>query len=167
MKELYEKYQLLNIPNKYQLSDVDVVMKEEYLSKEIHVKDMDFLLEPENIDKFIKCYKLDNKEILDKLFSEEEKQSLIHMKIMNEQYPPEPNNLKEMEDTCIQNGEYLVVFIGSMDGKYIEDLKLVGSSSRLFDRLLILAGIEKEDCQLGNIMFEHYLSALSNLGYLD
>ena len=48
----------------------------------------------------------------------------------------------------------------------VENFKLVGNSSRIFDELLVRIGVDNNECHLDNRTFCDYLLALSNLGYL-
>lgn len=165
MKTLYEKYKKLNIQNQYTLAEVDNIFKKKYRALEVDIKDYDFLKLEFNYKK-IQSYKFENKEILNSLFTDQEKKDLIEIKVENQKYQINSNDKADIENTKIQEGEYLLAFLGSNDGKYIDDFSLLGYSQMLFDRLLVLKGLPKDDCKLGNIDFEHYLESLSNLGYI-
>lgn len=169
IEELYKKYLKRSIPNKFLLSDVEDVLINEYLSKSLDKKEMRFLVDPKEFDLYNKCYIIDSVEILHNLFTVQEKNEFISLKELNKQYTLDSSETtkEEFEYTLIQEGEYLVIFLGIDSDGYIKDFKTVGNSERLFHRLVVLMGIEKEDCNLENRDFHDYLEALSNLGYLD
>ncbi|MDG4658550.1 hypothetical protein P6P90_16760 [Ectobacillus antri] len=168
IEELYKKYLKLSIPNKYLLSDVEDILINEYLAKSLDKKEMDFLVDLQEINKYDKCFIIDKDEILNNLFTEQEKREFVSLKELNKQFPldPDKSTKSEVEYTRIQEGEYLVIFLGVDSEDYLKDIKLIGNSEKLFDRLIVLMGIDKEDCNLENREFHDYLRSLSNLGYL-
>ncbi|MFS0766008.1 hypothetical protein [Peribacillus phoenicis] len=169
IEKLYKKYLNRSIPNKFLFSDVENVLINEYLSKSLDKKEMAFLVEPKELDFYNKCYIINNVEILHNLFTDQEKSDFRSLKELFKQYTLDPSETTnaEIEYTLIQEGEYLVIFLGVDSDGYIKDFKTIGNSERLFHRLVVLMGIEKEDCNLENRDFHDYLEALSNLGYLD
>ncbi|MCY9139889.1 hypothetical protein ABKP09_14315 [Peribacillus frigoritolerans] len=54
IEELYKKYLNRSIPNKFLLSDVEAVLINEYLSKSRDKKEMAFLVDPKELDYYIK-----------------------------------------------------------------------------------------------------------------
>ena len=166
--DLYKEYLNLSIPNKYLFSDVEGILINEYLAKSIDKKEMEFLIDSQEINRYDRCYVIDNDETLNNLFTEQEKKDFISLRELNKQFPLEvaKSTKNDIEYTRIQEGEYLVIFLGIDSDEYIQDIKLIGNSEKMFNRLVILMGINKENCTLENREFQDYLRALLNLGYL-
>ncbi|MFP7473386.1 hypothetical protein SFC55_20475 [Niallia taxi] len=169
IKKLYEKYLNLKMPKKYSFSEAQNIFLNEYLAKEIDIKELSFLIDSQEVKIFDKAYIIDKVEILNSLFTEEEKQQFLAIKEMNTEFPLNYDQAtkSEIEYSRIQEGEYLLVFLGINKNNYIRDIKLIGNSEKLYDRLIILMGIDQEESYIENKDFQEYIKALSNLGYLD
>lgn len=169
LEELYEQYQQISIPNKFTFKEVKEKLTKEYLAKQTDKKDIDFLLAPDEINDYKQSFIIDNIEILQLLFSEEEKNGLYNLKNLNKKYPlnVKEASKSEIEYTRIQEGEYLVIFLDFNERNYINGFKLLGNSRKLYYQLVVFSGICNKDLSLDNRDFQEYLIALSNLGYLE
>ena len=50
----------------------------------------------------------------------------------------------------IQEGKLIVIFLASTDGTYMNYFNLLGHSGKLYHKLTVLMGVEKEECNLDN-----------------
>lgn len=169
IEELNKKYTRLSIPNQYKIKEAETILMKDYSAVSYPIKEVAFLLSPEEEKRLDTCYKIDDPEVLFNLFSEQEKRDLKELKEMNKQNPLnlEIANKSEVEYTRIQEGNYVMVFFGTDHQGKIQEVKLLGHSQRMFDLMTVFIGVDHNQCTLENRDFQEYLLALSNLGYLD
>lgn len=67
---------------------------------------------------------------------------------MDYKYELNLNDPADIENTKIQEGEYLLAILESKNGQYIDDFTLIGYSQRLFDKLSVLKGLPKDETGL-------------------
>ena len=169
MEELYTKYARLCIPNQYNIKEAKAILTKEYSAVSYPLKEVAFLLSPEEVKVLDTCFKMEDPRVLFKLFTEQEKKDIEELKEMNKQYPLklEIATKSEVEYTKIQEGHYVMVFFGTDHEGKIQDVKLLGHSQKMFDLLTVFMGVDHKQCTLENRDFQEYLIALSNLGYID
>ena len=164
---LYEKYLNSPIPKKYNCKEIQELFIAKYDAKIMDIKEMTLFLDPLEVDSFCACLMIDNCDILNRIFTKEEKQGFKDIQQYNQQYSFDVLASRgENEYTRIQEGEYVLVFLSVNFAGAVENFKLVGNSSRIFDELLVRIGVDNNECHLDNRTFCDYLLALSNLGYL-
>ena len=164
---LYEKYLNSPIPKKCNWKEIKELFITKYDAKIMNIKEMTLFLDPLEVDLFCACLMIDNCNILNQIFTEEEKQGFKDLQQYNQQFPLDVfASRSEKEYTRIQEGEYILVFFSVSSSNDIENFKLVGNSSRILYELLVRIGVNKDECHLDNQIFCEYLLALSNLGYL-
>lgn len=170
IQKLFDKYKELKIPNKFTLQEVESILKEKYNAVEIdkqqytHLKKDPYI----NYEKIAKSYKLEDKDVLSNLFSDEEKNNFIEIIKENSNYPihPEEDYNKALEQRNLQEGKLLLIFLESEDGKYISSFTLQGQCEKLYNELVVFKGIDPDECDIQNENFVHYLEALLKAGYI-
>ncbi|MBW3111561.1 hypothetical protein KYJ26_06950 [Bacillus sp. MCCB 382] len=169
IEKLYKKYKRLSIPNQYTIKEVETILRKEYSAVSFPIKEVAFLLSPENVKVLDTCFKMQEPEVLFNLFTEQEIRDLTELKEINKQNPLnlEIATKSEVEYTRIQEGHYVMVFFGTDHEGKIQDVKILGHSQKMFDLMTVFIGVEHDHCTLENRDFHDYLYALSNLGYLD
>lgn len=76
-------------------------------------------------------------------------------------------NEQDLFNKEIQEGKLIVIFLASADGTYINYFNLLGHSEMMYNKLTVLMGLEKEECNIENPLFQEYLQALGAIGYLE
>ncbi|PFN04462.1 hypothetical protein [Bacillus cereus] len=168
-RSLFEKYKQRNIPNKFKISEIDAILKTEYLATEIEKNKIGSMHNDPytNFDAIVKCYKIDNKDTLKNLFNKEEKNNFLQMIQFNQPELSTDLNEQDIINKNIQEGKLIVIFLASSDGKFVNYFNLLGHSEKIYSKLTVLMGLDKEDCKLENPLFREYLQALSETGYLE
>ncbi|MBW3111604.1 hypothetical protein KYJ26_07170 [Bacillus sp. MCCB 382] len=169
IEELYKKYARLTIPNQYNIQEAETILTKEYSAVSYPLKEVAFLLSPEEEKRLDTCFKIEDPGVLFMLFTEQEKKDLKEWKEINKQNPLnlEIVTKSEVEYTRIQEGNYVMVFFGTDQEGKIQEVKLLGHSQKMFDLLTVCMGVDHKLCTLENRDFQEYLMALSNLGYID
>ncbi|MDX8346334.1 hypothetical protein [Rossellomorea sp. YZS02] len=169
IEELYKRYKHLSIPNQYTIKEAKTFLMREYSAVSYPIKEVAFLLSPDEEKRLDTCFKLEDPEVLLNLFTEQEKKDIEELKEMNKQNPLnlEIATKSEVEYTRIQEGHYVMVFFGTDHEGKIQDVKLLGHSQKMFDLMTVFIGVDLNQSTLDNRDFQEYLRALSNLGYLD
>ncbi|TMU85871.1 hypothetical protein FGG79_11790 [Bacillus sp. BHET2] len=169
IEELYKKYVRLAIPNQYKIKEAETILMKEYSAVFYPIKEVAFLLSPEEEKILDTCFKIEDPGVLFKLFTEQEKKDLKELKEINKQNPLnlEIATKSEVEYTRIQEGNYVMVFFGTDHEGKIQEVKLLGYSQKMFDLMTVFIGVDHNQCLLENRDFQEYLLSLSNLGYLD
>jgi hypothetical protein len=170
IKKLFYKYKELNIPNKFTIQEVDSILKNKYNAVEIDKQQYTELKNDPyiNYEKIVKSYKLEDNNVLNNLFNDEEKNNFIEIEKENSKYPihPEEDYNKAIEQRNLQEGKLLLIFLESEDGKYISTFTLQGQCEKLSIELIVFKGIDPDKCDLQNESFVHYLEALLKAGYI-
>ena len=71
---LYEKYLNSPIPKKYNCKEIQELFIAKYDAKIMDIKEMTLFLDPLEVDSFCACLMIDNCDILNRIFTKEEKQ---------------------------------------------------------------------------------------------
>jgi hypothetical protein len=81
IKKLFYKYKELNIPNKFTIQEVDSILKNKYNAVEIDKQQYTELKNDPyiNYEKIVKSYKLEDNNVLNNLFNDEEKNNFIEI----------------------------------------------------------------------------------------
>ncbi|KAB2441204.1 hypothetical protein [Bacillus luti] len=169
INKLYEKYKVRNIPKEFSITEIDRILKEEYKAIEIDKGKIGSMMHDPytNFDEIIKCYKIDQQDILSNLFSNEEKSNFAEMIQFNQSEQNTQYDEQNFFNQQIQEGKLIVIFLASTDGTYMNYFNLLGHSEKLYHTLTVLMGVEKEECNLDNPLFQKYLQALNATGYLE
>lgn len=169
INKLYEKYKMRSIPNEFSITEIDRILKEEYKATEINKgKIGSMMYDPyTNFEEIIKCYKIDQQDILSSLFSKEEKSNFAEMIQFNQSEQSTQYDEQDFFNQQIQEGKLIVIFLASTEGTYMNYFNLLGHSEKLYHKLTVLMGVEKEECNLDNPLFQKYLQALDATGYLE
>ncbi|NOU87085.1 hypothetical protein GC102_15035 [Paenibacillus sp. LMG 31460] len=156
MQELLEKYKKLKIPNRFTLEEVENILKKKYLVIELDKKEFG------DYEKISKCYSIQNEEVLNSLYSAEEKISIF---IMLEHLKKEIKlSTKDIDE--IHAGRRINIILES-ENQYISSFTIQGMSNKLVNELIVLKGIDSEKCTLENQEFLYYLQALLKSGYIN
>lgn len=160
-EEMYRKYKNLNIPLQYSIEEISNIYLKKYNAVEIDKKFfIDLKKDPYvNYSKIVKCFVINDKKILDHLFSKEEKEHHLEFRKEISQLYPE-------EDFVIEEGRLLNIILESDDNNTISSFTLQGKSDKIFYELIVFKGIKNEDIKLDNINFQEYLQALVQSGYI-
>ncbi|HDR6255658.1 hypothetical protein [Bacillus cereus] len=169
LNKLYEKYTMRNIPNKFSINEIDSILKDEYKVTEIDKSTIGSMIhDPDtNFDEIVKCYKIDKHDILSQLFSVEEKGNFAEVTRLYQSDESTHYDEQDLYNQQIQTGKLVVIFLASTDGTFVNYFNLLGHSEKMYQKLTVLMGLEKEDCNLDNPLFQEYLQALSATGYLE
>ncbi|WP_439022482.1 hypothetical protein [Bacillus thuringiensis] len=169
LNKLYEKYKMRSIPNEFSIIEFDRILKEEYKATEIDKGKIGSMMHYPytNFAEIIKCYKIDQQDILSNLFSNEEKSNFAEMIQFNQSEQNTQYDEQDFFNQQIQEGKLIIIFIASMDGTYMNYFNLLGHSEKLYHKLTVFMGVEKEECNLDNPLFQKYLQALDATGYLE
>ncbi|ANA79084.1 hypothetical protein PVOR_27540 [Paenibacillus vortex V453] len=146
IQKLYDKYMTLDIPNPFNLEQIDQILKDKYFAVETDLENFSGLrFDPyENFDEAVKAYSFRDKRGIKELF-----------KLNSEEY----------DESLVPNGINLTV--NSKDNMYISGGTEIGGSNLLSIETAIFFGIDKEEMTLGNERFEDYLVALYLAGYIQ
>ncbi|HFT2186685.1 MULTISPECIES: hypothetical protein [Bacillus] len=169
INKLYEKYKMRNIPNKFSIDEIDTILKSEYRATEIKKNKIGSIYLDTNIEfkEIVKCYKIEEKAVLMELFSDAEKKNFAEMIQLNQSEQNTDFNEQDLFNKEIQEGKLIVIFLASADGTYINYFNLLGHSEMMYNKLTVLMGLEKEECNIENPLFQEYLQALAAIGYLE
>ncbi|WP_212935772.1 hypothetical protein [Bacillus hominis] len=169
INKLYEKYKMRNIPNKFSINEIDGVLKDEYKVTEIEKGKIGYMMHDSytNFDEIIKCYKIDQQDILLSLFSDEENSNFAEMVKLYQSEKHMHYDEQDFFNQQIQEGKLIVIFLASKDGTFINYFNLLGHSEKVYHKLTVFMGLEKEECSIDNPLFQEYLQALDATGYLE
>lgn len=164
--ELHKRYQLSQIPSKYSLNDIMVILQEKYKAREVEKHFFEDLKKDShvNYDQIIICFKLDDKEILNELFSEEEKKMHEELAINNMKYSFKSDQDFMWKD--IQEGKLIFIILESSNEIELTAFTIQGVCKKLYTDLLIYKGIDVEKCIPGNSIYERHLKLLFDAGYI-
>ena len=87
IEKLYKKYKRLSIPNQYTIKEVETILRKEYSAVSFPIKEVAFLLSPEDAKVLDTCFKMQEPEVLFDLFTEQEIRDLTELKEINKQNP--------------------------------------------------------------------------------
>lgn len=152
--DIYKKNFKKPIHN-HTINEIDFILKTKYLAKEI--KDDNYLGligdEMVNIDNIVKMYRIDNPNILESLYTEQEK---IQQKEDDNMYYPD----------FVER--HINIVLESTDGKYVSGYTTQNAPIRISSLLFILIGTElkDEDCNIDDLWFQDYLASLELAGYI-
>ncbi|MFD2114171.1 hypothetical protein ACFSTH_00190 [Paenibacillus yanchengensis] len=156
------------IPKSYTLGEVDNFLKSKYKAISVDKGQFDDLqLDPAvNFNKIVACYKINDPEILQSIFTESELQMHQDSNQKNVSSNFELNsNFKMWVD--VQGGRLINVVIESDNGTTMSAFTMQGLSEKLLYELVIMKGIDPEICHIGNETYETYLTFLHRVGYLS
>ncbi|WP_019423424.1 hypothetical protein [Paenibacillus sp. OSY-SE] len=162
MEELHKKFIEQQFPLKYTTLAVARMLKERYSAKEIPKSSLSDLQYDRqgNYEKIVKCFEIDEKKILKRVFSDTDK--MFHEEYKNGRSP----NSLETDWSKIQAGELLRVILISDDGETMSNYTVQGICTALVNDLTIMLGISQEKCSLDNNYYVKYLQLLQLRGYL-
>lgn len=169
INKLYEKYKMRSIPNKFSIDEIDKILKSEYRVAEIEKSKIGSMIHDPytKFDEIVKCYKIDQQDILMSLFSNEEKSNFAEMIQLNQSEQNTDYDEQDLFNKEIQEGKLIVIFLASTDGTFINYFNLLGHSEKVYNKLIVLMGLEKKECIMENPLFQEYLQALAATGYLE
>ncbi|WP_445487632.1 hypothetical protein [Niallia sp. 03133] len=172
LKQLFQKYKNAKIPNHFTMESIIHHLKEKYQAKEVDTKYYEDLKADPFVDfeSIIGMYSITNLNILENLYSEEEKIDIFELIGMNktiETHPDETENDIVAMWVDVQEGRRINIILESENGCNLSGFTIQGHCQRIFDELSVLQGLEKEECVLGNEKFHIYLKSLVRTGYLS
>ncbi|SEG57767.1 hypothetical protein [Paenibacillus sp. UNC499MF] len=164
MEELDRLFKKSKLPFRYLLEDAEKILRDKYniieIDKEIvaDLKKDPFV----NYDNIIKCYGINDSEILSALFNDNERSMHAEMRHCNANEPIPNSEITESQLLWrdIQEGNSLRLVLESADKEYISSFTLQGLSGKMLDELIILKGIPPEQGHIGNPAYEFYLNVL-------
>ncbi len=169
--ELAQKeYEKLNMPNKFDLEQIDYILKSKYEAEEL-----DPAIFPElNNDPFFdssfltKCYVILNPIILDNLFTQEEKNEHTEYEKKYGKFNSKVIHSDPISRIhAMSSGKALYIIFQSNDNKYMRDfVSCQGPSEKMISELSVLKGISLSECTPDNINYKVYLLNLINAGYI-
>lgn len=177
---LFQKYQRLNMPHKFLITEVDTILKKKYKAVEVPVTEfIEFKKDPfVDYSTFVKSYFIQDEEILNSLYSEKEKADIDRMQkciqemtATGELLLPQPSD----EDYDLQvryinfaEGRLIAVILESVDKQYVSGFQTQGARcAKLYHELKVFKGISPTDCVEGNPVLNEYLESLVKAGYLQ
>lgn len=168
MQKLFEKYKEVGIPLQYTLEEIDQILKVKYLAVEMDKKEFaDLKQDPHaNYENIRKCYAIQDKEVLERLFTDMEKIDIYSMIQFLKSSNDDIQNETEKMWNDVQEGRRINIILESDDNKYISGYTLQGASEKIWNELIIFEGVTSSDCQLGNEKFHDYLKALLKAEYI-
>lgn len=158
IQSIVKSYKKLDMPHKYELSEVIRILREKYLAIEEDISLAD--LEPDAKVHATKYFVISNPNVLRSLFTNEEKIELYSMVKLLESAPVNFEYEIEKMWNNIQQGRRINVILESEDKKYLNGFTLQGMSERLFNEMMVFKGIDSSECILGEEKFHEYLKAL-------
>lgn len=154
--KLYDIYinQLKKTMHRHTIVEIDHILKNKYLAREII--DHNYLglgKDPMvNIEDIVKMYRIDNTQILDSLYTIEEKKENEEIRDFDN-----PNNFIE----------HCNIILESNDGRYVSAYTMQGMSKKLTALMFVInAYVKEENCNTSNDWFRNYLLALEWAGYI-
>ncbi|MGG3956708.1 hypothetical protein ABEV15_08740 [Bhargavaea massiliensis] len=176
---LLKKYQQLNMPHKFLVTEVDNILKKKYKAVEVPVNEfIEFKKDPfVDYSTFVKSYFIQNEEILNSLYSEKEKadidrmrECIQEMRAAGELLLPQPSDEDydlQVRYTNFAEGRLIAVILESIDRQYVSGFQMQGAMcEKLYHELKVFKGIDPADCVEGNPILDEYLEALVKAGYL-
>ncbi|WP_042479073.1 hypothetical protein [Bacillus ndiopicus] len=167
IKELFEKYKKLSITYKaFTLQEIEEVFKNKYLAKEI-VNDHtyfglidDLMVDVSNI---VKMYEISDSNILNSLYSDEERQT--QKALASEDFIVETEN--DLLSINIMQGKLIRIALESKDNNTLLGYTQQGECKKIAAELFVAGStITKEDINLEDEWFQEYLEALVLAGYI-
>ena len=162
MEKIYQKYQALDIPNRFTLEEIDLILKEKYSAVE---KDVALADIGDDVENPIKYYVITDIHVLKNLYTTEEIIDLYTMACFSEGSLIEDEFDQIWED--VGAGKRIHIILTSVDNQYIDGFTIQGESDRLLNELCVFEGIDESDCHLGNEEFHEYLKRLIKAGYIN
>ncbi|WP_000483385.1 hypothetical protein [Bacillus cereus] len=101
------------------------------------------------------------------MFNSEEKTNFAEIIQLNQSEEHTDFDEQDYFNNEIQEGRLIVIFLASTDGTYINYFNLLGHSEKVYHKLTVLMGLEKEECNIEKPIFQEYLQALAATGYLE
>jgi hypothetical protein len=176
---LFQKYQQLNMPHKFLVTEVDTLLKKKYKAVEVPVTEfIEFKKDPlVDYSTFVKSYFIQDEEILNSLYSEKEKadinrmiECMQEMRAAGELLLPQPGDEDydlQVRYTNFAEGRLIAVILESIDRKYVSGFQMQGAMcEKLYHELKVFKGIDPGDCVEGNPILDEYLESLVKAGYL-
>ncbi|MGE6230504.1 hypothetical protein [Paenibacillus chitinolyticus] len=115
-----------------------------------------------NYENIIKCYRVNDSNILSALFNDNEWSMHAETRQRNANEPLSNSEITESQLIWrdIQEGKFLQPVLESADREYISSFTLQGLCEKILDELIILMGIPPEEGYIGNPAYEFYLNVL-------
>ncbi|HWO95917.1 MAG TPA: hypothetical protein VNM45_06220 [Bacillus sp. (in: firmicutes)] len=132
-----EKYKELGIPLRYTLEEIDKILKTKYLAVEVDKKEFADLKEDPyaHYENIRKCYVIQDKKILERLFTDTEKIDLYNMIQFLKTSSNDIQNENEKMWKDVQEGGRINIILESEDNKYISDFTLQGMNGKIMTEL--------------------------------
>lgn len=167
-KEFYRKFQESNLPFKYSINEIEQILKQKYRAVEIDINTFKEKDPYYNIENVVKCYKIEDKSILDKLYNEEEKkiQKDYSEKYNEKDLSKSKTNLSTLMWKDINEGKLINILLEKKGQNALVDFTIQGLCDKLVAEMTILRGIDPKDCITGNRIFDNYINCLTKLGYI-
>lgn len=168
VNKLFEKYKELNMTSKvFTLREIDGVLKNKYLAKEI-VNDPTYLglIDDPMVDesKIVKMYEISDSNILNGLYTEEERQT--QRILANEEFLVETEN--DLLNINMMQGKLFRIALLSEDNNTVSGVTEQGECKKIAAEMYVLAStLNKEDINVKDVWFQEYLEALVLAGYIS
>lgn len=166
--KLLKKYEELNIINKvFTLREIEEIFENKYLAKEV-VNDHTYLGlidDPMvNVSNIVKMYAITEPNILEGLYTEEERQT---QKILaSEEFIVETES--ELLSVKIMEGKLLRIALESKDGNILSGYTQQGECKKIAAELFVVGStVTKEDIDVKDEWFQEYLETLVLSGYMS
>jgi hypothetical protein len=171
MQQLFQRYQQAEIPHFFTIDIVVNILKENYFAVELNKKYFEDLKSDSfvNFENIIGAYTITDIKTLENLYSAEEKIGIfefVEYKKMLVAYSDDSDNELAQMWSEIQEGRRINIILESNNGINISGFTVQGGSEKICDELIVMQGLEAEDCKLGNEKFHNYLKSLIRAGYL-
>ncbi|WP_268626361.1 hypothetical protein [Paenibacillus alvei] len=171
MEELHQRFLEQQLPRRYTNLAAEKMLVEKYRAIEIPAEVLaDLQRDPlANFEQVFKCFKIEDRDVLNRIYSDTEKGIQEEHKARYEEREAEDRPLEpsEKEWIRIRNGELLRVVLTSEDGEHMLGFTVQGLCYALVDDLMIMKGIPQgEECSLNNEYYVHYLQLLQRQGHL-
>lgn len=165
--KLFFKFKELEITSKvFTLHEIDEVLKNKYLAKEI-VNDPTYLglIDDPMVDesKIVKMYEISDPNILNGLYTEEERQT--QRILANEDYIVETEN--DLLHINMLQGKLFRIALLSEDNNTVSGVTEQGECKKIAAEMYILAStLNEDDINVKDLWFQEYLEALALAGYI-
>ena len=165
---LFEKFKEFNTTSKaFSMQEIEGIFKNKYLAEEI-VNDNTYLglIDDPMVDvsKIAKMYKISDSNILNDLYTDEEKQT--QRVLTSEEFIVETEN--DLLSMNILQGKLLRIALESEDNNTLSGYTQQGECKKIAAELFVLGTtVTKEDINVKDEWFQEYLEALVLAGYIS
>ncbi|WP_339173191.1 hypothetical protein MKY51_14140 [Solibacillus sp. FSL R5-0691] len=167
-KKLLKRFEVLSLINKeFTLNEIEGIFERKYLAKEIENDPtyMGLMNDPMvNVNNIVKMYSISEPNILEGLYTEEERQT--QNVLANEEFIAETES--ELLSVKIMEGKLIRIALESTDGHNLSGFTQQGECKKIAAELFVVgAKVTEEDIDINDAWFQEYLEALVLSGYLS